>query len=86
MMLYLFLEKMKRMAPVPPVKMGTNAFTYTVGVDNFDEVVTKIIENGGKVTMPRFAVTGRCWQGYFIDHDNNVFGLSQPGPDAKCVL
>lgn len=25
--------------------------------------------------MPKFAIAGRCWQGYFVDLDNNVFGI-----------
>ena len=27
--------------------------------------------------MPKFAVPGRCWQGYFLDPDHNVFGISK---------
>ncbi|HSW65552.1 MAG TPA: VOC family protein, partial [Bacillota bacterium] len=42
-----------------------------------------IVANGGKVAMEKFAVPGKCWQGYFLDPDNNTFGIFQPDPDAK---
>lgn len=28
-----------------------------------------------RVARERSAVPGRCWQGYFIDCDSNVFGI-----------
>lgn len=68
---------MKRMAPVPSPETGTNAFTCTFEVKNFDETAAEILKHGGRTAMPKFAITGRCWQGYFLDADNNVFGISQ---------
>ena len=37
---------------------------------------TKILENGGKVAMPKYALPGMAWQGYFIDTEGNIFGHS----------
>ena len=62
---------------------GTNAFTCSIKVSNFDEMAKKIMDNGGKVAMPKFAVASKCWQGYFLDTDNNVFGLFQVDESAK---
>jgi uncharacterized protein len=42
-----------------------------------------ILENGGRVALPKFAIPGRCWQGYFIDVDNNVFDLFQVDENAN---
>jgi len=32
--------------------------------------------------MAKFAVPGRCWQGYFLDTDNNVFGIFEVDGNA----
>ena len=74
---------LKRPAPVPPTAMGTNAFTCSIMVDSFDKTADRILANGGQVALPKFAIPGRCWQGYFIDTDNNVFGIFQPDEKAK---
>jgi uncharacterized protein len=33
--------------------------------------------------LPKFAVPGVCWQGYFIDTEGNTFGIFQPDPAAR---
>jgi predicted enzyme related to lactoylglutathione lyase len=38
---------------------------------------------GGQVALPKFAVPGRCWQGYFIDLDGNTFGIFEVDENAK---
>lgn len=74
---------LKRPAPTPPTASGTNAYTCSVQVENFDAIAELIIRQGGQVAMPKFAIPGRCWQGYFIDADNNVFGIFEANPEAK---
>ena len=66
---------LERPVKTPPTEYGTNAFTCSMEVANFDETANKILENGGIVAMSKFEIPGRCWQGYFIDTDNNVFGI-----------
>lgn len=73
---------LKRPAPTPQAGSGTNAFTCSVMVNNFDAIAAKVMELGGSIAMPKFAVPGRCWQGYFMDPDNNVFGVFQPDLNA----
>ena len=73
----------KRPAETPPLNCGTNAFTCTMEVENFDAMADKIIQNGGQIAMPKFAILGRCWQGYFLDSDHNVFGIFQIDNSAK---
>lgn len=68
---------------VPPLNCGTNAFTCSVEVQNFDAMRTVILENGGQIAMPKFAVPGRCWQGYFLGIDHNVFGIFEADVQAK---
>ena len=74
---------LKRPAKMPPAEMGTNAFTCSVQVESFDKTADLIRQNGGKISLPKFAVPGRCWQGYFIDADNNVFGIFEVDGNAK---
>ena len=66
---------LKRPAKVPPPQTGTNAFVCSIQVENFDKTSAVILQNGGEVALPKFAIPGRCWQGYFIDLDNNTFGI-----------
>ena len=73
---------LKRPAKTPPQEFGTNAFTCSVEVVNFDETAQMILENGGEIAMPKFAVPGKCWQGYFVDIDNNTFGIFQVDENA----
>ncbi len=74
---------LKRPVKTPPLEYGTNAFTCSVMVENFDRTADIILKNGGIVAMPKFAVPSRCWQGYFVDPDHNVFGIFQPDENAK---
>jgi hypothetical protein len=74
---------LKRPANIPPMECGTNAFTTSMEVENFDKTAEQITANGGKVAMAKFAVPGKCWQGYFLDQDSNVFGIFQVDVNAK---
>ena len=74
---------LKRPAKVPPAECGTNAFTCSIQVENFDKTAKVITQNGGQTAMEKFAVPNRCWQGYFVDLDNNVFGIFEVDENAK---
>jgi len=74
---------LKRPAKVPPTESGTNAFVCSVQVENFDRMSEMILQNGGQIALPKFAIPGRCWQGYFIDLDNNTFGVFEVDEKAK---
>jgi predicted enzyme related to lactoylglutathione lyase len=73
---------LERPAGVVPMS-GTNAFTCSIEVENFDETAKTILANGGIVALPKFAVLGKCWQGYFLDTDQNVFGIFEANENAK---
>ncbi len=74
---------LKRPAQTPPPEYGTNSFTCSIQVEDFDKTSALILKNDGQVAMPKFAVPGKCWQGYFIDNDNNVFGVFQVDENAR---
>ncbi len=62
---------LKRPAPRPPALSGTNAFVCSFEVKKFEATAAKILNAGGIVALDKFAVQGKCWQGYFID----TFGI-----------
>lgn len=55
----------------------------TMGTDDFDATAARITEAGGTVALPKTALVGMAWQGYFLDTEGNVFGVHQPDPEAK---
>lgn len=72
-----------RPCPAPAIGQGTNAYVCTVEVANFDETAQKIEAAGGRVAMPKFAIPGIAWQGYFLDTEGNTFGVHQTDENAK---
>ena len=74
---------LKRPAPVPPPQSGTNAYVCSMQVEDFDATAEKIMKNGGQVALPKFAIPGKCWQGYFLDTEGNTLGLFQVDEKAK---
>ena len=74
---------LKRPAAIPPMQSGTNAFCCSIQVEIFDKTQELILKNGGMIALPKFAIPGRCWQGYFNDADKNVFGIFEVDENAK---
>ena len=33
--------------------------------------------------LPKMALEGMAWQGYFLDTEGNTFGLHQPDPGVR---
>ena len=74
---------LKRPAPAPPSRSGTNAYVCSMEVKDFDATAKLVLKNGGHVALDKFAIPGTCWQGYFIDPEGNTFGLFQVDANAK---
>ena len=72
-----------RPAKTPPAEQGANAFVCSIEVPNFDATAKKITDNGGTIALPKLAVTGVCWQGYFLDTERNTFGIFHPDTKAE---
>lgn len=62
---------------------GTNAFVCTMAVADFDKMASAILAAGGRVALPKFAIPGMAWQGYFLDTEGNTFGIHQADQSAK---
>ena len=73
---------LKRPCPAPTPEQGSNAFVCTMVVENYDEIAKKILAHGGIEAMPKHAIVGMAWQGYFLDTEGNTFGIHQPDESA----
>ncbi len=73
---------LQRPAKTPPSQCGTNAFVCSLEVEDFDATAKIVCEQGGIVVLPKFAVPGTCWQGYFMDPEGNTFGIFQVDANA----
>lgn len=74
---------LQRPAKTPPPECGTNAFVCSLEVEKFDATAKTIEQAGGIVALPKFAVPGTCWQGYFVDPEGNTFGIFEVDEKAK---
>ena len=52
-------------------------------VADYDDTERKILAAGGEVAVPRMALPGMAWQGYYLDPEGNTFGLHQPDAEAR---
>ena len=68
--------------PAPVTGSGTNAGILTMGVEDYDATAATIEAAGGTVALPKVALPGMAWQGYFLDTEGNTFGIHQPDPNA----
>ncbi|CCH75390.1 VOC family protein [Nostocoides australiense] len=73
---------MSRPGSNPAVGGMVAGAVLTMGTADFDATAAKIEAAGGTVALPKMALPGMAWQGYFHDTENNVFGIHQPDPDA----
>ncbi len=74
---------LQRPVPPPAPEQGTNAFVCSMEVRDFDATQKVIMDGGGTIALPKFAVPGVCWQGYFLDPEGNTFGIFEVDPSAK---
>lgn len=64
--------------PLPP-----SSAINTIDVPSVDDYAQKIAGSGGKVVMPKFAVTGIGHMAYCEDTEGNIFGIMEIDPSAK---
>ncbi|WP_391558835.1 VOC family protein [Robertmurraya sp.] len=74
---------MQRQGPPPEPNQAMNGYACTLGVEDYDSIEAKILENGGKVALPKHALPGMAWQGYYLDTEGNIFGIHQTDVNAK---
>lgn len=74
---------LQRPAATPSPEQGTNAYVVTMQVQDYDATERAILAAGGAVALPKYALTGMAWQGYYLDTEGNTFGIHQPDRDAR---
>ncbi|WP_442599993.1 VOC family protein [Neobacillus sp. D3-1R] len=74
---------MKRQSPPPQPNQPLNGYACTMGVEDYNSTEAKILDLGGQVAMPKYALPGMAWQGYYLDTEGNIFGIHQPDENAK---
>ena len=74
---------MARHGEAAPAGAPVNGAVLTMGSADYYATHEKIIAAGGAVALPKQALPGMAWQGYYLDTEGNVFGVHQPDPDAK---
>ena len=74
---------MQRQSPPPESNQALNGYACTLGVEDYDSSEEKILNGGGSVAMPKYALPGMAWQGYYHDTEGNIFGIHQPDENAK---
>jgi uncharacterized protein len=72
----------QRPAEAPAMGQGTNAFVVTMQVEDYDAIERKILDAGGQTALPKFALPGMAWQGYYLDTEGNTIGIHQPDDQA----
>ncbi|MEK4967052.1 VOC family protein [Cytobacillus sp. FSL R7-0696] len=74
---------MQRQSPPPESNQPLNGYACTIGVENYHAIEGKILNNGSVVALPKYALPGMAWQGYYKDTEGNIFGIHQPDANAK---
>ncbi len=74
---------MQRQSAPPEANQSINTYICTIGVEDYDATELKILNHGGKVALPKYALPGMAWQGYYIDTEGNTLGIHQPDVNAK---
>lgn len=74
---------MQRHGANPELGGEINGAVLTIGVESFDATAALVLAAGGTVAMPKAALPGMAWQGYFLDTENNVFGVHEPDENAR---
>jgi hypothetical protein len=74
---------MARRGGPPAEGAPVNGYVCTVQVDSFDETSAKIVDAGGTVAVPKHAIAGMAWQGYFKDTEGNIFGVHEADANAR---
>jgi predicted enzyme related to lactoylglutathione lyase len=73
---------MQRQSPGGGPGAAVNGAVLTVGVDDYAAAEGKILDAGGTVALPKHALPGMAWQGYYLDTEGNVFGIHQRDENA----
>jgi len=55
----------------------------TIDVQNLDEAIKKVVENGGAIAVDKMVVPGVGFFAYCLDTEGNMFGMMESNTDAE---
>jgi len=55
----------------------------TISVENIDDIIQKVKNNGGEILMPKTAIPTVGWIAKFLDTEGNLICVRQSDPTAK---
>lgn len=61
---------------------GATRTTNSIEVDSIDEYINKVINNGGKIVVPKTAIPNMGYFAYCLDNQGLLFGLSEENSNA----
>jgi predicted enzyme related to lactoylglutathione lyase len=68
---------------VAPRQAPGQGTVNVLGVQSVDETIRAVEAAGGRTVVPRTAVPGIGWVAYFLDTENNTFGVMEADPGAQ---
>jgi predicted enzyme related to lactoylglutathione lyase len=66
-----------RQGPAPAPDGPVSGFPLTVGVDDLDAYLSRALDSGATVALPKHAVPGVGWLAYIRDTEGNLLGMMQ---------
>jgi predicted enzyme related to lactoylglutathione lyase len=58
------------------------AYVNTMDVEDIDQMMEQVVENGGKIVAEKTSVTKAGWLCYCLDTEDNYFGMMQADNEA----
>jgi len=72
----------ERKGPPPADGAAVNGYVCTVGVSSIETYLTRAIEHGATLAVPKMATPGIGWLAYVKDTEGNLLGMMEPDPNA----
>jgi len=66
-----------------PINEKIIGFECSIEVDNIDDIIETVTENGGKIVMPKTAIPYVGWLTKFLDTEGNIVCAIQYDNSAK---
>ena len=70
----------RKFSPVPEKLIGLEC---TIGVENLDEIVERVKNNGGQLLLPKTAIPYVGWIAKFLDTEGNLICAMQDDNSAR---
>lgn len=73
----------ERKGTAPAEGAPVNGYVCTVGVTSLDTYLTRAIEHGATLAVPKMATPGVGWLAYVKDPEGNILGIMEADPSAS---